>query len=496
MRKTYLLLGLLAATSAFSQSDFLTQPVSHELNTSPDWSSIETRAAEDSCGAYFNNYIGLEKTTDLYFEGLRTGSVSDFDPYAGRGQRFHAYQPIEVSGVQFYAFHTNPDEDSLMVVTLLYDYDQDIDSAGAELARDTVWVKHDAFTADLPEIEVNSYFDSPVLVEEDYIVALYTSLDDSLKIITNDPSGDGEAEGVSFAYYDNPAAPSYTGWYNTLATFGPGYDIDYLINPRVKYKMSNDFILNSDSICPLVVSAACVEYNQFEIFSDPHYNRHADEPESKIRWYWGDGLQNEDLTELCHTYSESGTYTISMTDTIRRFEYAPSYCVVELSQTIEVLDSASANASFTHSGSTVYFDGEPFLADSVFWDFGDGNSSSLEDPTYTYSEIGTFEAWFYVFGPCNTDSILVTVTTDDVSIAAETKAQIKMYPNPTADNFNISGISSGTIIQIHTILGEKVYQSTAQSSTVNINVSQFAKGTYFVQLKNGTESITKKLIIH
>ena len=63
----------------------------------------------DTCGAYFNNYIGLVKTSDIFFEEMRSGDGSDFTPYAGRGQRFHANQPIEVSGLQFYAFQNNPD---------------------------------------------------------------------------------------------------------------------------------------------------------------------------------------------------------------------------------------------------------------------------------------------------------------------------------------------------------------------------------------------------
>lgn len=481
-------------SSVFAQTDLLTPPQSNATGTTPDWTTLETRDGLDSCGAYFNNYIGLYKTSDIYFEALSTGNVSDFEPYGGRAQRFHANQPIEVSGLQFYAFQTNPLLDSLMVVTLLYDYDEILDSVGIELARDTVWVKHTEFTPLLTELEVDSYFDESIVVTEDYIVALYTSTNDSLKIITSDAGGDGDGEGVSFLYYNNPAAPSYTGFYNGFGTFGAGYDLDYLISPRVKFKLHDDFTLLDDSICPTVVSAACVDYEQVPNFSDIHYNRFADSPLGKIRWNWGDGLQNEDLTTLCHTYYESGTLTITLTDSIRRHDYFANTCVVELTKTIEVLDSSIATASFTQIGSTANFDGESYLADSVFWDFGDGNTSTEENPTHIYSEINTFDVWFYVYGPCNTDSVNLIVTTDDVSID-ENNYNFDIYPNPSNHSFILTGVSSGMEIQIHSILGEEVYRSIATSNALEVKTSGFANGTYIINIYNGKQSTTKKLVI-
>ena len=319
---------------------------------------------------------------------------------------------------------------------------------------------HTEFTPLLPDLEVNSYFDEPVIVDEDYVVALYTYTDDSLKIITNDPGGDGDMEGVSFAYYENPVAPSFTGWYPTLPTFGPAYDLDYLINPLVRYQLHDGFTLDNDTICPNVVSAACVEYIQVANFSDPHYNRFWDDPTGKVLWNWGDGLQNAELTSPCHTYMESGTYTITLTDSIRRHDYFDFTCAVELTQTIVVLDSATANATHTSSGLTANFDGEAMLADSVAWDFGDGNSSTEEDPTHTYDATGTYEVWFYAYGPCNTDSIMITVVADDVSLD-ENELIVDVYPNPANEMVFIRGAQAGTKVELITVLGEVVYQSTS-----------------------------------
>ena len=78
-------------------------PGLQSMNEAPDF-SISYRAAGDSCGAYFNNYIGLGKTTIANVEELRKGTFAVANWYGGMAQHFHANQPIEVSGIEFYGF--------------------------------------------------------------------------------------------------------------------------------------------------------------------------------------------------------------------------------------------------------------------------------------------------------------------------------------------------------------------------------------------------------
>ncbi|WP_027418003.1 T9SS type A sorting domain-containing protein [Crocinitomix catalasitica] len=473
----------------------LPTPKSHSTDATPEWNSFVTRAPGDSCGVYFNNYIGLQKTSLLFFEGLRTGNGIDFSPYSGRGQRFHANQPIEVSGAEFYSFHTNEDLDSIMAITILYDYDAMLDSTGAELARDTVYVKHTAFTPDLPEISIKSYFDTPVTVTDDYIIAVITTTDDSLKIITNDASGDGAGEGVSFAYYENPAAPSYTGWYPTLPTFGPAYDIDYLISPRVKFQLQDGFTIIDDEVCPNIISAACVEYVQAEIFSDPHYNRNSADPVAKVNWNWDDGLQNSLLLELCHTYENSGTYSIMLRDTLTRFFAGSSLCPFEISNEILVLDSTIADFDFTPVGHNVNFSDESNLVDSVFFDFGDGSEGSTDPITsHIYDETGEYDVWFYAYGPCSTDSIMKTVTVTDLGIE-ELEISLKMYPNPANSELFIDTEVENYQLNIINILGEVIITENNITGLKTIDVSRLTTGAYFVDISNDNIKTVEKLII-
>lgn len=65
--------------------------------------------------------------------------------------------------------------------------------------------------------------------------------------------------------------------------------------------------------------------------------------------------------------------------------------------------SDTAEAEFSHvvgEDYAVTFTNASFAADSYSWDFGDGNSSSEENPSHTYSEPGTFDVVLTAISDC------------------------------------------------------------------------------------------------
>ena len=71
-------------------------------------------------------------------------------------------------------------------------------------------------------------------------------------------------------------------------------------------------------------------------------------------------------------------------------------------------------------GDSITFDGYGFDADGglimYLWDFGDGSTSALEDPTYTYSAEGVYPVTLTVFDDegnlalCSTTATITAVT--------------------------------------------------------------------------------------
>lgn len=104
-------------------------------------------------------------------------------------------------------------------------------------------------------------------------------------------------------------------------------------------------------------------------------------------WDFGDG-NTSTATSTQHTYSIPGIYTVKLYNTY-------SYCNDSATKTIKVLPRPVAN--FTYSDTTrcqpnhtVNFIDASSNAVGWAWDFGDGNTSTLQNPSHTYTNYGVF----------------------------------------------------------------------------------------------------------
>jgi Secretion system C-terminal sorting domain len=487
--KQLIYLFLVISIPIYSQGQ-ITQPKATDMGGAPEFYP-STKAAGDSCGVYYNNYVGLSKTSLLFFEGMRTTT------FEARAQLFYAPQPIEISGLSFYAFETNPLVDSLMAIAHLYDYEPLTDSVGTLLAVDTVWVTHQAFSIVLQDIQVNATFDNPVTVTDDYMVAVYTPDDDSLKICVSDfGGGDGALEGVSYIFYSDACCPAFHGWYNALSTYGTGYDGDYLINPKIKYDLNDGFTITDDTICPNVVSAGCVSYSQLPIYGESHYNGYSATQADHILWLWDDGFQNTNLLTACHTYTNSGDFNISLSDTLYRYDNANPYCVSLVTNSINVIPDVVASFTYVQGGTIINFNSTSTNADSLWWEFGDSLSttSGQTSPTFDYGILDTFNVWLHVYNECSEDSVLVQIVTNDVGFEDYT-FDFKMYPNPANNNVTINGLTEGATVELINILGQPILRKQVNSSSLILETDAFSNGSYFIRVSTDNGQVTKKLLI-
>jgi len=108
-------------------------------------------------------------------------------------------------------------------------------------------------------------------------------------------------------------------------------------------------------------------------------------------WDFGDGTIGTGQT-ITHHFTTPGAYNVCLTVTSTNCP-AVTYC-----QTITVTGPpVTCNANFTYqqSGATVHFYNNnsgisPSLTMNHYWDFGDGTSSNLVNPTHTYTAPGTY----------------------------------------------------------------------------------------------------------
>ena len=159
--------------------------------------------------------------------------------------------------------------------------------------------------------------------------------------------------------------------------------------------------------------------------------------------------------------------------------------------TIVVDDVPTADFSSATNGLTVDFTNESDNATSYSWDFGDGNSSTEEDPSHTYSEDGTYEVVLTATNDCGS-----TTTTQTVTILTPPVAGIGADETegcaPFTVNFTNESSENATTFE-WTFEGGDPASSTDENPTVTWNTA----GTYEVTLvaSNGAGASTTTLTI-
>ncbi|MBL0341053.1 MAG: PKD domain-containing protein [Bacteroidetes bacterium] len=103
-------------------------------------------------------------------------------------------------------------------------------------------------------------------------------------------------------------------------------------------------------------------------------------------WDFGDGTTST-LQNPVHTFANPGTYTISL------LLISINGCQTSLSTTITVghLNPITVSDDMVCQGDAINFGLSPLNAfTSALWNFGDGNTSAVMQPTHTYTTSGTF----------------------------------------------------------------------------------------------------------
>ncbi len=122
-------------------------------------------------------------------------------------------------------------------------------------------------------------------------------------------------------------------------------------------------------------------------------------------WSFGDG-NTSTLSSPTNTYSTTGNYNVTLT------VYGSCDTVSTLQQ-INVLPPAVAVAGFNYTAnscdSSITFTNTAQGATSYQWSFGDGNTSTLTQPTHQYAASGNYTVTQVVINLCDTDTIQQTI---------------------------------------------------------------------------------------
>ncbi len=216
-----------------------------------------------------------------------------------------------------------------------------------------------------------------------------------------------------------------------------------------------------------------------------------------ISWEWSfPGGVPETSTEQNPSviYNSSGVYSIEAV--ISNVDGSSNFTFTDV---IIVGDVPLADFSITEVDGTIMLSNQSTNAVSYTWDFGDGNESSEENPTHTFETSGTYTINLEAINECGSTFYSETV---EINISSMddlfTSSEWSVRPNPNNGDFTIAfaqRIDQNLRWEIVDVLGRNISNGLIQSGLKEENILIKSKGTHFLRITNGTESVIRKIIV-
>ncbi len=134
-------------------------------------------------------------------------------------------------------------------------------------------------------------------------------------------------------------------------------------------------------------------------------------------WDFGDGATLADALGATHTYSTPGDYTLTFTVTDNDGDRVSDTEEISVGSNSEPVVLILADTYSGDAPLTVNFEGWVFGGDApmtYWWTFGDGTTSTEQDPTHTFSSEGVYNVTFIATddnGDSDADSVDIVVQT-------------------------------------------------------------------------------------
>jgi hypothetical protein len=166
-----------------------------------------------------------------------------------------------------------------------------------------------------------------------------------------------------------------------------------------------------------------------------------------------------------------------------------------------------ADFDYSTNVQTVEFDNFTQNANAYVWNFGDGNTSTEENPTHTYAQPGTYIVELTADNNCAAHVFQQVVTVGAPASGTEEEQWLesfRLYPNPNVGTFTVEMLGQdrgdGEVeFILYDALGQLVKREESDFRSGNLTqVFQYGDlpaGLYTLAIQNGKEVVFAKVVI-
>lgn len=207
-------------------------------------------------------------------------------------------------------------------------------------------------------------------------------------------------------------------------------------------------------------------------------------------WNFGDGQFSTEQNPT-HTYLTTGVYSVSLVATNAYGGdqiFKTDYITISESPVIN-FETIPAMNEYPYDGeihATVSGGSEPY---TIEW----GHDSEETSLDLTGLEGGDYYLTISEAAGCQSS---VTIIVDIIISVEDYSGSVKIYPNPATDYVMVDfGAENANKLEIVNLLGEILFSESVSMNSVNLDVSEFNPGCYFINIAFSNKTITQKLII-
>jgi PKD repeat protein len=165
------------------------------------------------------------------------------------------------------------------------------------------------------------------------------------------------------------------------------------------------------------------------------------------------------------------------------------------------VSAVSADFSFVNNNGTVSFTDLSTNATGWSWDFGDGNTSTDQNPVHTYSPIGNYTVTLTVNGLTDCQALYEIDALVGIEETADDSPYIQLIPNPASSEVIIRldrGLEADAELNVYASDGRLVRSTTITKGTAEtqMTVNDLGNAIYWVVLNPESERpIRKRLVV-